>query len=330
MKGQNFNKIIKLFDYFKQAYRINILHKELYKPQVMLILLKGLFTFLTIASFVQLSKNMIHLTGLDFSKFFKVFMGEFLGLPFIIILGALIITLFGSTYVESGLYSMYHTFVADTRNDKDFITLANKYFPRFLFGNILIILFWILAIIPYFILGAVSLSIGFSLIPIIVSAFLMVWKVAIVSKNIATIDAIKESVGFCKRHFIPSITLMILSRGLTTLNSGSSSGASWQNSYSNIGQLGDQPSLETMPSNGFNGNFFDSNVDVSRIVEIALYASATIFAIMTILYGLIHMIFDIFFGLVFTCVYVDNWGQRDDIPIDDPVEIIGGEINDTI
>lgn len=315
MTSRNFNKILKLFDYFKDAYRINTHHKELYRPQVIFILLKGLLVFITSLTFIRIFEDMALLPNLQFDKFFSILWNEFKGLPLMMTLTTMVVLLFGSTFVESGLYHMYYKLTTHDTNNGHFSYGASKYFLRFLGANLLIILFWLLAFIPYLIVGAVTLTAGFVLLPIIVGVFLSVWKVSMVSDNKSISDAIGDSMRFGKKHFIPMSVLLIIRSSLTSMGGGSSSGSSYQynaanNTGTSTGDL-DLP-LNNMPN--FSGPVESlSDFDPIGFIKIFLIIIASVVSIAIVVSALVHMIFEVFFGLTFTVIYVDDWALEEEV-----------------
>lgn len=317
MKGTNFLKFLRLFDYFKAAYRINRQHKELYRPQIYLILLRGLLVLLTVFSLFDLTERLIQLGDMAGSnQFMRIFWNEFSGLPLILILATLFILLFGSTYVEAGLYNMYYKLSIQDNDDADFIYGANRYFFPFLFGNIIIGLFWFFAIIPYVLLGLLTLTLGFTLIPLIVGVFLMVWKVALVSEQIGTFPAFGKSFSFGKRHFIPSSLLLMIKGSLSTLSGGGGSGGGGNTGSSWQSNNGDIFNLPSTPGRFRPDPFVETDwMEVLKIIGIAV---TSVITVITVVVGLIHMVFDIFFGLVFTQVYLDDWNVT--VPESEPTD----------
>lgn len=71
--------------------------------------------------------------------------------------------------------------------------------------------FWFFAMVPYLLIGVISLGIGLTLIPVMISALLMVWKVIVVSEDAPTFQAIKKSIRFGMTNLIPaSVRILIL------------------------------------------------------------------------------------------------------------------------
>jgi len=303
MMSSRFKKILKLFDYFKIAYHLNTHNKSLYRPQIILIFSQAFLIVLTALSFLSSINQLMALApSIESSKLFGVILHQLIGLPFIMVLLSTLIVLLGSTYVEAGLYKRYSQIVQEDTEAKDFISGANQYFGGFLLGNILIILFWIMAFIPYVIASLMTLTLGFTLIPLIVSTFLMVWKVILVSENVSVIQALLKSFHFGKEHFIPGF-IYILIQHLPRINSGGSSNISSQ--IGNFTRVGDSTStiLDTTDAQPFLFDYADSY----PFIKVFFLVLLSLFTITTIVLALIQMLFQIFFGLVTTVLYLNHW-----------------------
>lgn len=308
MNNGNYNKFLKLFDYFKQAYRVNREHKELYKPQVYLILLRALLILAVIFSFLGIFEDMFMLPDLTLRKFASVFMNQFVGTPLLMLLISIIVLLFGTTFVEAGLYNMYYKRITADETNDHFMYGATKYFFPFLGGNIIIGLCWMIAIVPYVIAGFLTLFIGFSLIPLIINIFLMVWKVSIVSDNKGIFVALGNSFAFGKKHFLPAGVYLIIVGSLSSVGGGGSSGSfnssGWQqsNNYNGGGSISPLPDDS---SNWFIRWLEES--DPFQVFKTLAIIISVIITITVVVSSLIQMIFDIYFGLVTTITYLNDW-----------------------
>lgn len=130
-------------------------HKELYKPQVFLIVLRALLILAIIFSFIGILENIVGLPDMTPGKFFSVLWNQYVGTPLILTLVAIVIFLFGSTYVEAGLYHMYFKRITGDDINDQFMDGATKDFLPFLGGNIVIGFCWFIAILPYVLARAV-------------------------------------------------------------------------------------------------------------------------------------------------------------------------------
>ncbi|MDF1617146.1 hypothetical protein [Petrocella sp. FN5] len=318
MKGNNFNKILKLFDYFKIAFQLNLSNKQLYKPQIIFLVVRGLLIISSAFTLLSIGDKMIHLTSMDFNRFISLFWSEFQGIPLILTLVTLLVMILGSTYVESGLYHMFYRAYKDVLTDGDFLTGAGSYFLKFLGGNILIFIFWILALIPYLITGILTLTIGFTLIPILVSTFLLVWKASLVSDDSTLGNAFKKSYQFAKSNFIPTMSFVVFRNAMTSIASGGSgSGSNFSQTSNNANTFfQDMPSDFPIQGAPFSDFFF--NYETLKFFVIGI---TTLITIGTIITGLIQMLFNIFFGLTTIVLYNEGWKQDDldymDLPAQD-------------
>lgn len=343
MKGRNNRKIMKLFEYFKQAFNLNKMNRQLYKPQIIFLVLRGLLLFLLGLSMAELSRTMMpFIGGVSVLKFMSLLWKEFQGTPLLLTLVTMLVLIFGSTYVEAGLYALYAKVNRGDRDNLVFATGANRYFLSFLGGNILIFLFWVIASIPYVIVGSVTLTLGFVWVPIIISALLMVWKASVVSDDVGVFTAIGNSINFGKSHFWPAAVFIIVRKAILAGSSsggGSSGGSNWTNSFNNFDTGGE---FDTLPFDGGFGtgpNFraFPEIGDVGNLVYWITTGLFTLIAIVSIVSGLIQMLFEIFFGLTTVIIYQDDWylepledeEQLDEAETLSEIESDNEEINET-
>lgn len=309
MKGTNKAKIMKLFDYFKDAYALNHEHRrQLYRPQIFYLLLRGGLVVLLGFYMADLSRTMSPFIGqTSFRKFMALFWGEYQGAPFLLTLATLVVLLFGATYVEAGLYNIY----AKLNRGEEmpvFANGANRYFLSFLGGNILIIGFWLVIALPYVVVGLFTLTLGFVWLPILVGAMLMVWKASIVSDDVGVFRAIGNSLAFGKRHFLPATVFIILQSAITNISHGASGQTSRFNRSFNTsggdGGVSTMPFEGDMPDFGMSYGFLDYMGD---FLYWAILIVTLLTAVIALVAGLVHMLFEIFFGLSTVVIYQDDW-----------------------
>ena len=316
-KAINGQKILKIFDYFKIAFRLNTSNKQLYKPQIIYLVLRGILILLTGLSFLEITETLLPFIGkVSVTKFFLLFWNNFKGTSLLLVVVTLLVVIFGSTYVEAGLYAMYDKINRNEDEDIVFAAGANRYFLSFLLGNIIIALVWLLLLVPYLIVGAITLTLGFVWVPIIVGALLMVWKASIVTDNVGTIEAMSRSINFGKRHFVPANVYIIIQMALSKASGGgggSGNTSSFQNSFnSNNDGITNLP-FQTpgiVPDTSFN-KLFDQS-----FISTAIAIGTAVISIISIIAGMIQMIFDIFFGLTTLIIYQDDWAVE--VPVDTP------------
>ena len=332
MTSQRNQKILKLFDYFKRAFSLNYQHRQLYRPQILFLILRGVLIFTAGMSLIQVTRQVTPLLqSATAMKLLSIFWKSFSSGPLVLIIVAILVSWLGSIYVEAGLYSMYAQ-INSGSDDVTFTPGANRHFLPFVGGNLVIALFWILAALPYVIVGALTLTLGFTLIPIAVSALLMVWKAIIVTENVGTFEAITRSISFGRANFIPASVFIIIKNAVSRFSSGGGSG-----NYSNSGNFNfpgsedgagdlpisempfsDMPGSELPPAIGEGANDFVEFLQGDILP--AIFAVVTgIIGISSVLVGMIHMLFDIFFGLTAVIIYMDRWEVPEPV-VEEPQE----------
>lgn len=310
MKALRNKKILKLFDYFKTSFKINLMHKELYKPQIIFLILRGALIFITGLSLLQMIHQIAPFTDGSATPmtFFSILGGAFIKGPGLWLLLSLLIGGLGSTYVEAGLYHMYASFIQD-ESAPSFVDGANTFFLSFLIGNLLILLFWVLALIPYLIASAITLTLGLILIPISVNALLMVWKASVVIDREGTVEAIKRSIAFGRANFIPASIFIVLKNALTSINtSGGSSNFNTSFNSNDFSQF-TNPDLPTdMVPDSVTETVVSSVDFLTGKLFTTLYTIALgTITVASVLAGMIQMIFEIFFALTTVVIYADHW-----------------------
>ncbi len=319
MKGRNKEKILKLFDYFKIAFELNMTHKELYKPQIIFLVLRGVLIFLAGISMVEIANAMMPFIGsVTFTKFFALTWSEFRGTPLLLFITTFLVSGFGSTYVEAGLYDLYAKINNNQTEDLSFSSSANRYFLTFLFGNILIVLFWIIASLPFLIVGLLTMTLGLVWVPIIVSALLMVWKAAVVTEETGIFDAFGKSIAFCRRNFWPTTVFIIIKSAVSTMSSSSGGGSTGNsgnipNSFNNFNSF-DDGSMNSLPFDG--PNF--SNTNAFDFIPAIMTGFIALISIVSVLAGMVQMLFEIFFGITAVVIYQDDWSlpETETAPLD--------------
>lgn len=322
MKGRNKEKILKLFDYFKMAFTLNMNHKELYKPQVFFLVLRGILIFLAGISLVEITSLMFPFIGnVTVTKFMALTWSEFKGTPLLLFFTTLLVSAFGSTYVEAGLYTMYARINSQDEGDLHFSVGANKYFFTFLIGNMVIVLFWIIASLPYILVGFLTMTLGLVWMPIVISALLMVWKAAVVSDEVGVFDAFGKSISFCRRNFWPTTVFIIIKGAVSEMSSGSGGSGntgSFQNSFNGFENF-NNGAIEPMPFSGPNFMPSFNNNSLVDLISTIITAIVALVSIISVLVGLVHMIFDIFFGITTVIIYQDDWSLPHIEPTSDPI-----------
>ncbi|MTI47040.1 MAG: hypothetical protein FH761_04330 [Firmicutes bacterium] len=275
-----------IFDYFKEAFHINKKNKKIYLPQLALIGFKSLTIILAgifLYSFIKKELFILY----DFNRVMGLISN--FGIKIVIVFLAYGIV---SVIIESGLYNMYKELILTKGLTKGtFWTGVKKYALKFLLGKILVLIGWIIIIPFYLILGVATLLIGLTLIPIIISVFLSMWKTSLVMNDHGVIAAFRDSFGFAKRNFFPLSLLQIIHWAFVHRNSGS------LNSQSNFSNFSNKPSID-----------LDFAINATKVLIAGLIPFITISTIVT---SFIRMVFEVFFSLVIFITYKNDFKNFD-------------------
>lgn len=302
------DKVYFIFDYFKQAFRLNTANKVLYKPQIAFIVIQllmvvggGMGVYFWMKQFAfNIHKGQVEFMGL---------MKE--AISFIIIVSLLII-LYGiiAKMLEAGLYYMYYRCVTIGVTDiNDFYQGVRKYFFKFLLADIVLALAWTGFGIFYVIFSIITLSIGFFVIPLIIGVFLTMWKVSIVANDVGIFRGLINSLKFAKRHFIPVGVLRLIhwsfARALNRSGTGNISNMhntfEWRNPNNIEGMLnGNVQSNITLESS------FDLEA-VMRVVNIITAIFVPVISVAVVVAALVKMVFEVFFSLALFVAYQDDF-----------------------
>ncbi len=218
------NKILMVFDYFKEAFDLNAANRILYKPQIFFALIKTAFVLVCGILLMVLYRNLAG-GGFDFSGY--TLGSVFAALIFLlIIIAALWIV---SKLIEAGLYNMYSKSVhGGTAGMNDFWDGVRNNFFKFLAVDIITVLAWIPLGLVLIFVGIITLGAGFILVPFLVSVFLAMWKVSIAVDGCGIFQSLKNSIDFARRFFVPYTVFLIivfaLSSPLSTPGAGNSAG----------------------------------------------------------------------------------------------------------
>lgn len=296
-------KILRLFDYFKEAYRVNVNNKSLYRPQIIYALIKTAMLFIMLVFTTFVVEDFLVMSQQE-GNYKEVFTS----LPFIllIVLSLLIIVGFSiiHSYVEAGLIYMYLRAVAGIPvSMDDFKAGGKKYFTKIFIGNFLISLFWFVALIPYMIVGFITLGIGFSLVPVIISALLMVWKIIVIKEDLNTMDAIKKSIAFGRANLFPASVYIIIIN--TISGTGGGGGGSNPASMANVFNGSSSNSMDTSTAS----TITDGTIAVIKWVMIG---SSTYISLGVLAFHIVGIIISVFFYLATVILYLDNWSIEEE------------------
>ncbi len=291
-----------IFDYFKEAFHINKAHKDLYKPQLVLVIIK-LFMLIIIGTglYIWLGGSQLHNFYYGAQSFSDI-------LQLAITFGSSIVVVlivYGilSQIIEAGLYNMYKKSVilGETKSG-DFWEGVNKYFLWFILGEILLALLWIPVYMTALIAGILTLSLGFAITILVVRIFLSMWKVSLVVNDSGLLAALKDSFLFAKNHFMPLTVLQMIRWAFIegTNRTGSSGNGGGNN------KLQWNESIEDIPSILENDLLPNKEVVFEQAIKFARIAVGIIFIVVTIavaIAAVIRIIFDIFFSLALFVAY---------------------------
>lgn len=296
-------RVVLIFDYFKRAFSLNKTNKALYQPQIALILLK---TCLLIIYAIILYKIMVSMGNASFS--FEVLWDIILKstgwLIIVIILQSL-----ASIVVEAGLYNMYKSCILNEHVESGvFQEGVMKYFFRFLSADMLMILIWIILLIPYIIIGILTLAAGFVIIPLLFVVFTTMWKVIIVMEEAKLFESLQRSINFAKVNFLPLSVLVIIQKAFSALAGGGSGGSA----SSNVGtwrQSANSGQTTTKITDAFENtklSFEQWYPDFLSYFKTGLYIAIPVISIAVIVSSLVKMVFKIFFSLSVFVMYFEN------------------------
>ncbi len=308
------NNIGKLFDYFKKAFHINKQNKGLYMPQMVFIVLKAIM-FVGVGVFLfNFVTNIDEMAYMD-----KALIQTFVGFAWWMV-ALVLVGVFGSMIVEAGLFNMYKmTLIGENVNSTVFYEGVRKYIVKILLANLLTFAFWILFLIPYVIIGVLTLLSGFIVIPLLITVFTTMWKVSIVIEELGVIQGLKQSIRFAKANFKPLTVLVIIQQAF--IASGyKGSGGSGSSGNTGTGNLGN---LENMPDvmHGSSSTVYNTEIEFHQMYQEALpfiktgmYILIPVINIAIVVSSLVKMVFEIFFQLTIFIMYVEN---RDNIEVDE-------------
>lgn len=303
------NKAYLVFDYFKEAFHLNRNNKILYKPQILLIMLKSLIILgsgYLLYNWI-LSENV--LDALRYSNFDI----ENLSFNLFTIVSSALLTLvlfiIASRVVEAGLYNMYKKSIIENTTDlNDFWDGVQRYFFKFIIGDILISLFWIFAFVPFIFMGIISLTIGFTIIPIFVSIVLTMWKVSVVMNDCSVMRGFDDSINFARKNFFPLLVLQIIHWSFLGVTGGS-----------NYGRIGDLFDTDKNPS--MNNLYQNKQEFIDNVIKFIKIGIVVIIPVVTVAYAfsaLIGMIIEVFFSLALFVAYKNKFETS--------TEVLNGEV----
>lgn len=287
-------KVYLIFDYFKEAFHINKENKNLYRPQIMFIGIR-LLMIIGMGIWVYSWINKININS--FTEENALYFILTYGITLVLILIAYGIV---SVIVEAGLYNMYKRAILGGERGKSYFSEGvSKYFFKFLIGRIIIFLAWIVILPVYLITGMITLSIGFSLIPLVIDIFLTMWKISLVMNDSKLFQAYKDSLKFAKLNFFPLTVLQLIHFAFVKGVAGGNGGGNIGNTFNYRNN-----------ANNFPIPFSDINIDKEQVLSIFLKVIKIVVAVLipvisiaVLAAALVKMLFEVFFSLVLFIAY---------------------------
>lgn len=286
------NKLLLVFDYFKEAFHLNKQNKALYAPQIALIAVRVLlivFAGIGIYNWIGM-ENINSLSAKETGEILRFFLGQGLKL-----IGLVLIYSFIYVIIEAGLLNMYKKAISQGYTESgDFKEGVSKYFIKLLAGEIVIAVCYMVALPFYLILGLITLTAGLTLIPFLAGIFLSMWKVSLVMKDNGIFRSIGDSFGFAKRNFWPLSFLQAIHWAFIGGMRGGSGGNF--NFSNNAGNIAGNPAYGGVDTQQFLEQFI-------RIFKIVIAVMIPVVAVVTIGASIVVMIFEVFFTLALFIAY---------------------------
>lgn len=290
------NKLLLVFDYFKEAFHLNRQNKALYAPQIALIAVRVLlivFAGIGVYSWIG-AENINSLISMPPMEILRFFLSQGLKLLVLILIYSIV-----SVVIEAGLLNMYKKSVLQGYTESsDFREGVAKYFIKLLIGEVFIGICYVLAIPFYLIIGLITLTVGLTVIPILAGIFLTMWKVSMVMNDSGIFASIGDSFSFAKRNFIPLAFLQIIHWAFTNGIKGSGSGNF--NFPDNAGNLKGN-SLFEQPGSQL---VLEQAIRVFKVIIAILIPVA---ALATIGASIIVMVLEVFFSLALFVAYKNSF-----------------------
>ncbi len=210
---KNNSKFIQLMDYFKTTFKFLIENKGILRPIIFFILSRTVVAMIFVLSLLPTITNLreivqiINKSGSGIGPDLKPIINQLVGLPLIAFIALIIISTFGFTLLEAKLYINYAKIIPNTTNKSKGLI---RTFLAFLLANIIIMIAWIVLAVPYVIVGIVSLSIGFALIPFLVDVLLLYYKGIYVVSDKNIFSSLGASIKFAWKNLLLSAILQLI------------------------------------------------------------------------------------------------------------------------
>ncbi len=296
---------MKLFDYFKEAFAINRANKDLYGPQIALVLVRmallggyGVWAYGLVNS--PQFRNML-VYGSDP----RALLGMLLRAGGAGLL-ALVLWLLLVRLVEAGLHNMYRSAVqTGSVQPGSFWTGVGKFFLPFVLGDLIIALAVLLLSPLWVLLGLITFSIGFAVGSLALGVFLMFWKVSLVWNQRGVVAAVKDSFRFAWRNVVAVTALHLIRRAFLNPYAGGGGGG---------GGGGNPAGAINLLNRGDVRVPFWSNPDVIlKYLRMGIAIATPILVIIVAVSSLIQMIFTVFFALTLFVTYKHGFRPDEEV-----------------
>lgn len=307
-------KTLKIFDYFKTAFHINKENKLLYRPQLILILLKLLVVIVVgtqVYSIVNSIGSSIVNNPFYTPNAWNILMMILKGLGWVFFVALL--SSIGSTVIEAGLYNMYKACVTSgTCSMKDFSEGIHTYTLKFILIDILTGVTFAVASPLLLLLGIIAFFIGGALLTFALNVFLIMWKISMVMDGTGVFASLNSSFSFASHNFVALVVLQIINHSFTK---GAASAVSNPPFFTTtFKDLVSTPEKTPVPNYPPFGNlpvqppYMPPDLhQVFSVVNTIMLVLIPVISLSTIISSLIGMIFKVFFSLSLFIAYRDGF-----------------------
>lgn len=297
------DKIAIIFDYFKEAFRLNKVNKDLYKPQLAFIAVKTCLLIYVSMSLYGVIHKISYIESID-----EMIGWAMLGLAGKMALGG-VVFLIASIIFEAGLYNMYKEVILNgSLREGLFKEGVSKYAFKMFLVDLFTGLFWVVISVPYAIVGAITLSAGFVIIPLIINIFTTMWKVSIVMDEMGVFEGLKRSFNFAKSNFWPLSAMVVIQQAFINLSSGGSyRGSSSSNSFN--WKMDGSGNDWTHKLESFDNPMFNIQHGINEVlpsIKQIFLVAVPVISVAFIAFSIIQMVFMVFFSLSIFVMYDDK------------------------
>ncbi len=145
------------------------------------------------------------------------------------------------------------------------------------------------------------------------------------TEEIGFFDAFGKSIAFCRRNFWPTTVFILIKTAVSTMSGSGGNGGSIGNS-GNVPNSFDSGSIDSMPFDGPNFSPSFDNSKVFDVIPAIMTGVIALISIVSVLTGMVQMLFEIFFGITAVVIYQDDWS----LPETETVSLAQELINDDV